>query len=105
MLRPGGRLAVDFPNRRCPWYGPIKRRLAIEPHVHDRLFLAEEAERLVRDARFEGVRSRTVLFTSKRVPGAALPAFRLADAVFERVPGVRRYAGIVMVRGERRARD
>ena len=60
---------------------------------------------MVRAAGFEGVRSRTLLFTSKRVPTAALPALRVADALLERVPGIRRYAGIVMVRGERRASD
>lgn len=103
VLRLGGVAAVDFPNRLCPWYGPIKRRLAIDPHVHDRLFTAGEADDLVRGAGFTAVRHRHLLFTSKRVPDGSLPAFRLLDAVLERVPGVRRLAGIVMVRGERRA--
>jgi hypothetical protein len=96
-------VAVDFPNRLCPWYGPIKRRLAIDPHAHDRLFGAGEAESLVRAAGFERLRHRHILFTSKRVPDASLPAFRALDAALERVPGVRRFAGIVVVRGERRA--
>jgi SAM-dependent methyltransferase len=103
VVRPGGWVVVDFPNRLCPWYGPIKRRMAIEPHVHDRLFSAGEAETLARDAGFTAVRHRHILFTSKRVPDASVPAFRVLDAVLEHVPGVRRLAGIVMVRGERRA--
>lgn len=103
VLRPGGSIVADFPNRLCPWYGPIKRRLAIDPHVHDRLFTAAEAEQLVQAAGFSNVRHRHLLFTSKRVPDASLPAFRLLDAVLERVPGVRQFSGIVMVRGERRA--
>jgi SAM-dependent methyltransferase len=103
VLRSGGRLAVDFPNAACPWYGPLKRGLGISPHIHDRLFTGVEAQALVDQAGFTDVRRRTLLFTSKRVPGAMLPAFRLLDIVGERVPGLRDLAGIVMVSGRKRA--
>src|SRR5688500_14625341 len=33
VLRPGGRLAVDFPNKYCPWFGPVKAILGIRAHV------------------------------------------------------------------------
>ena len=103
VLAPGGRVVVDFPNADCPWYGPLKRQLGIDRHIHDRLFRAGEAVRLVEEAGFEQVQVRFVLFTSKRVPSWSLPGFRLIDAVGERLPGVRNRAGIVMVSGRKRA--
>ncbi len=99
VARRGAPVVVDFPNAKCPWYGPLKKSLSIAPHIHDRLFLAREAEALLAGAGLGRVTSRHLLFTSKRVPGALLPLFRLLDAAGERLPGVCEYAGIVMARG------
>lgn len=101
VLRPGGAVAVDFPNAACPWYGPLKRGLRIAPHIHDRLYAGAEAQTLVEAAGFTAVRRKTLLFTSKRVPSVLLPAFQLLDLVGERVPGVRELAGIVMCSGRK----
>jgi hypothetical protein len=103
VVRPGGVVVADFPNLRCPWYGPLKRALAIDPHIHDRLYTAAEGVALMRAAGFTGVRHRHLLFTSKRISDGMLPLFRCADAVLERLPGVRGLSGIIAVRGERRA--
>jgi SAM-dependent methyltransferase len=100
-LRPGGAVAVDVPNRDCPWYGALKRVFGISPHIHDRLFTAAEIQSGLRQAGFAEVRSRYLLFTTKRVPDAALPAFRLLDATLERLPGIRRWSGIIMGAGRK----
>jgi ubiquinone/menaquinone biosynthesis C-methylase UbiE len=102
VLRPGGSLVVDFPNRYCPWFGPIKGLLGINPHIHDRLYAAAEARRLVERAGFSDVGYRHILFTTRRLPDALLPTFRVADAVLERVPLVNRLAAIVMVSARKR---
>src|SRR5262245_2504104 len=68
VLAPGGRAVVDVPNRRSPWYGPIKRLIGVEPHIHDRLYVKRALEGLMRATGFTDVRSRHILFTSKRVP-------------------------------------
>jgi SAM-dependent methyltransferase len=101
VLKPGGALAVDFPNADCPWYGPMKRGLGIEPHIHDRLWTGAQAQALVEAAGFTAVRRRTLLFTTKRVPAVLLPAFQLLDLVGERLPALRELAGIVMVSGRK----
>lgn len=103
VVRPGGVVVVDVPNRNCPWYGPLKGALGIRPHIHDRLFTAAEIRSLFERAGFERVRSKHILFTTKRVPTALLPLFRAADAVLERAPGVRAASGIVMAAGVRNA--
>src|SRR5262249_25576378 len=87
------RLVADFPNADCPWYGPVKRSLGIEPHIHDRLFRRGEVQGLLREAGWSDVRTRNILFTSKRVPDVLLPLFRGIDWVGERLPGGRRADG------------
>jgi len=102
VLRPGGGVAIDFPNANCPWYGPIKKAAGVETHIHDRLFQDHEVRALFAQAGFTNVDVRPMLFTSKRVPDSLLPAFRILDAVGERMPGLRGYAGILMAGGTRR---
>jgi ubiquinone/menaquinone biosynthesis C-methylase UbiE len=99
VLKPGGVAVVDFPNANCPWYGPMKKQLGITPHIHDRLTTLAEARAMMTSAGFANVRHRQILFTSKRVPDAALPLFKMLDAVGEHTPGIRGLSGIVMVSG------
>jgi len=102
VTRPGGMGVADFPNRDCPWYGPLKRMIRVEPHIHDRLFTAAEGRALLAAAGFDAVTSRHILFTTKRVPDGILPLFRIADRVLESLPGIRGWSGIVMAAGRRR---
>ncbi len=97
VLRPGGRLAVDFPNKYCPWFGPVKAILGIKAHVHDRLFGAGEARRMAEQAGFVDVRTQHMLFTTRRLPDVLLPAARVTDAVLEHTPGVSRLAAIILL--------
>lgn len=99
VVAPGGSAVVDVPNRDCPWYGPLKRIMGIEPHIHDRLFAAAEIRAMLEATGFRRVRSKHILFTTKRVPTGALPLFRAADRVLESLPGVRGWSGIVMAAG------
>jgi SAM-dependent methyltransferase len=99
VARPGAPVVVDFPNANCPWYGPLKRSLKIDPHIHDRLFLPREAEGLLRDSGLRQVTSHPMLFTTKRAPDPLLPLFQAVDAIGERMPGIRGLAGIIMARG------
>ena len=101
VAAPGGRVVVDVPNRNCPWYGPIKRAAGIRAHIHDRLFERREIEGMMRAAGFEEVRSRHILFTTKRMPEALLPVSRLADRVLEPLPGIRGLSGIIMTGGRK----
>jgi ubiquinone/menaquinone biosynthesis C-methylase UbiE len=105
MVRPGGAVVVDVPNRDCPWYGPMKQVFRIEPHVHDRLYTEMEIVAALRKAGLESIASRHILFTTKRVPDGLLPAFKLLDRVLEPIPGLRGWSGIVMARGVKVVRD
>ena len=101
VLRPGGRLAADFPNKYCPWFGPVKMVLGIRPHVHDRLFTASELRAMAHDAGFVDVQTRPMLFTTRRLPEGLLPVAKATDAVLERTPGVRQLAAVILVTGRK----
>jgi SAM-dependent methyltransferase len=101
VLKPGGRGVVDAPNRNCPWYGPVKRLARIEPHIHDHLYTQAELERLLVSVGFIDIGSKHLLFTTKRMPKAAVPLCRVVDRVLEAIPGVRGLSGIVMAAGSR----
>ena len=55
-------------------------------------------EHLFCNAGFEKIKTKYILFTTKRLPAALLPLFRLLDIVLERVPLVNTLAGIIMVK-------
>jgi len=99
VLKRGGGAIVDFPNRLCPWFRILKPALRIKPHIHDHLFTAAAVRALMEEAGFDDVRVRTFLFFWKELPAAALPLMKIGDAVFERIPGVRGLAGIIMAAG------
>ena len=99
-LAPGGRLVVDFPNRRSPWHFLLKPLAGIQRHSHDHLYTKRQAVRLVSDAGFTDVQAVEFLFTTKRLPNAVLPLFKLADRLFEATP-CRMFAGIIMVSARR----
>lgn len=101
VLAPGGRAVVDAPNRSCPWYVSIKRIAGIDPHIHDRLYTRAELEQVLVAAGFRDIASKHILFTTKRMPSAAVPMCRVLDRVLEATPGLRTLAGIVMAAGSK----
>ena len=99
VVRPGGRVVVDFPNRYCPWFRFMKTRFGVNEHPHDRHFSQREVRSLFEDAGIEVVASRKILFTPTVTPTALLPAMRCVDRVAEVVPGVRETAAIIICSG------
>ena len=96
VLKPGGTAVLDFPNRWCPWFY-LKPWLGSERHPHDHWFSAGTVQRLVREAGFRDVRVRHLLFTPTVTPEPLVPLFGGLDWIGERLPAVRRLAGIIMV--------
>lgn len=96
VLKPGAAAVIDFPNRWCPWFY-LKPWLGSERHPHDHWFTASTVKNLFLQAGFVEVRIRYLLFTPTVAPDALLGPFQLMDAIGERLPLVRRLAGIIMV--------
>ena len=98
-VEPGGRVVVDFPNRYCPWFKILKTKFGVNVHFADRHFSAREVEEMFREAGFEDVRSKKILFTPTITPSWILPIFKMIDAVAERLPGIRETAAIIVCSG------
>lgn len=100
VLKPSGTAVIDFPNRWCPWFY-LKAWLGSERHPHDHWFSVPTVKRLVADAGFADVRVQHLLFTPTVTPDALVAVFAGLDWVGERLPLVRRLAGIIMVGGRK----
>jgi len=101
VVKPGGSVVVDFPNKLCPWFGPIKLLLSIRPHIHDHLYSPWEAQRLLIEAGFRSVTRHVFLLTSKRVPDIFLPIARMVDRALSAIQPIRLFSAIIMVKGEK----
>jgi ubiquinone/menaquinone biosynthesis C-methylase UbiE len=97
-LDKGGMLIVDFPNHLSPWHLIIKPFI-VKRHIHDHLYTAMTVRRMLENAGFVRVETKTFLFTTKRLPDVLLPLSRLIDMLFEHIPGIRKLGGIIMARG------
>lgn len=100
-LKPGGIAVVDFPNKYCPWFGPIKKMFGVGTHIHDRLFSAREVADMMSDAGYTDINVRHLLFTTRRLPESFLPLFKIVDAILEKTPLINRLAAIIMVKGRK----
>ena len=103
VLKPGGRAVVDFPNKYCPWFEFLKFLAGGERHIHDHTYSAGEVRKMMQEAGFVNVESKTIIFFAKTFPGALTPLYKGADWLFERTPGLNYFAGIVMCKGEKAA--
>jgi len=101
VLKPRRKIVVDFPNKYCPWFGPIKTMLRIKGHLHDHLYAPREALDMVAEAGFVNSECRQILFTSKRTPGAWLPFFKVLEKTLEARPLLKKLAAIIMIKGEK----
>jgi SAM-dependent methyltransferase len=101
VLRPQGVAVVDFPNKFCPWFTLLKNHFGVETHIHDHQLSTRRIIELMRQAGFEAIAARRLLFTTYVLPSALLPVFKVIDTVGERLPLINQTAGIVMARGAR----
>jgi ubiquinone/menaquinone biosynthesis C-methylase UbiE len=101
VLKPRGIAVVDFPNKFCPWFTLLKNHFGVETHIHDHQFSTRQARELLRQAGFEAISARRLLFTTYVLPSRLLPLFKAIDFVGEWLPLVNLTAGIIMVRGAR----
>jgi ubiquinone/menaquinone biosynthesis C-methylase UbiE len=101
VLRPNGVAVVDFPNKFCPWFTLLKNHFGVETHIHDNQVSTRRAMDLMRQAGFEAMAARRILFTTYVLPSPLLPLFKVIDVVGERLPLINQTAGIVMVKGAR----
>ena len=99
VVRPGGRVVVDFPNRYCPWFKYMKRCCGVNKHPYDRHFSEREVKSMFGAAGFEDVSAQKILFTPTVTPKTLLPIMKYVDRVAEATLGIREAAAIIMCGG------
>lgn len=99
MVRKGGCVVVDFPNKKCPWFGSIKSLFGIKPHIHDHLYDTEEVRNSMENAGFINIEIKHILFSYKELPSILLPFMIAGDFILEKIPLVNNYSGIIMAKG------
>lgn len=90
ILRPGGRLIVMVPNRRSLW-----ARVERTPFGHGRPFSGSQLSRLLRDHRFDPVRTEATLY----LPPVQMRLVLRASGLWDRLGRVlgKPFGGVVMV--------
>ena len=103
VLRPGGKAVVDFPNVYCPWFEFLKFLVGGERHPHDHTYSPKRVRRMMDEAGFVNIEVKLIIFFAKQFPSSLTPLYKAVDWLFERTPGVRHFAGIIMCKGEKAA--
>ncbi len=101
-LKRGGIAIIDFPNKYSPWHIFVKKMVGVEKHIFDNLYSPSDVKDLFVNAGFTVETTKIFLFTSKRIPSSFLFLSKTIDFVLERLPFMKRFAGIIMIKGTKK---
>lgn len=99
VVKKGGAVVVDFPNKFCPWFKIIRKALKKAEHIHDHLFSPKQVKEMFLRAGLKRVKASIILYTYKRAPQVIYLILRAAGSVLEKIPLVNQTAAIIMCRG------
>lgn len=101
VVKPGGYIILDFPNKKCPWFGGMKKKIIGREHIFDNHYYVEEVKDMVARAGFKDIETRRGLFVPKGTPDNWVPAFRVSEFLAERLPVVKDYSAIIFIGGRK----
>ncbi len=99
VTKKNGVVALDFPNKHCPWFRILKNKFGVENHIYDHFYSAEELRALFKDAGFTGIETKKILFTHYTFNPKYLKLYRAVDFIGERAFLIKELAAIVFCRG------
>ncbi len=95
VLKPGGYIILDFPNKNCPWFGSLKKYVLGREHIHDNHYLNKEIENLLFDTGFININIKQGLFIPKSTPNRLFSLFRMFEFLAEKIPMINNYSAII----------
>lgn len=101
IIKPGGYIILDFPNKNCPWFNLLKKPITGKKHIHDNQYSRKELRELLSETGFKNIRFKTVLFTPKVTPNPVLPIIKACEYIGERMPVIKNTAAIIFCCGEK----
>jgi len=102
VTKPGGTVALDFPNKHCPWFSLLKNRFGVENHIHDHFYSAEELISLFKEAGFTDISTKKIMFTHYTFNSKFLNLYKALDWIGENIIFIKEMAAIVFCKGVKR---
>lgn len=101
VLVPGGYMIIDFPNKRCPWFGGLKKKVLGREHIFDNHYYREDIHKLLAKTGFRNIELKGGLFIPKSTPDGWFWLFQIFEMISENIPFLNRYSAILFVKGEK----
>ncbi len=99
VTKKGGTVALDFPNKHCPWFNILKNKFGVNNHIYDNFYSAGELRRLFAAVGFTVIETRNILYTHYKFSPRLLATFKAIDFVGERTPVLKELAAIIFCKG------
>lgn len=97
VLKPGGYIILDFPNKKCPWFGSIKKKVLGREHIFDNHYELEEIKTIFTRSHFNNLILKKGLFVPKSTPNKLFWLFKIFESIAEKPPILRNYSAIIFV--------
>lgn len=102
ITKTGGTVALDFPNKHCPWFRLLKNKFGVENHINDHFYSAKELSSLFKEAGFSDISTKKIMFTHYGFPSNFINLYKAVDKIGERTPLIKEMAAIVFCKGVKR---
>lgn len=87
VLKPGGYVLLDFPNKYCPYFGGHLKKILVERvHAIDNFYNAKELKNIFEEAGFKKMQIKRGLFVPRGISDKLLPFFVILEFIAEKIP-------------------
>jgi ubiquinone/menaquinone biosynthesis C-methylase UbiE len=101
VLKPGGYVILDFPNKKCPWFGHLKKKVLGREHIHDNFYYKEDIKKMFSEVGFQNIIIKQGLFIPKSTPDILFPLFKFFEFFFERIPLIKDTSAIIFCNAQK----
>lgn len=88
VIKKGSNVVIDFPNKSSPWF-KYMRSLFCGPnriYAYDHQYSSRQVTLLLRNAGFENICTKRILFTPNFIGSSMLKVMKMIDLIFEPTP-------------------
>ncbi len=97
VLKPTGYIIIDLPNKKCPWFVGLKKKILGREHIFDNYYYWEDIIAMMNRTSFINVRMKRGLFVPKSTPNKLFGLFRTFEFFAEKLPIINSYSAIIFI--------
>jgi ubiquinone/menaquinone biosynthesis C-methylase UbiE len=97
VLKPGGYIIIDFPNKKCPWFGGLKKKVLGREHIFDNHYYWKDIVIMMSKTNFKNVKMKRGLFVPKSTPNNLFWLFSIIEFFAEKLPVLKTYSAIIFI--------